>query len=61
MVKMFEKNISKDNRDKHFIENLKRIDNVDQQALLIQEFTNKYQIDRHNRFAEDKNLDINNK
>jgi len=53
MIKMFETRIRRDNNDKTFISELKSVKNNDQRALLITQFTNKYQIDRNNRFKED--------
>jgi len=53
MLDMFEKNISRDNGDKTFLQALKKVTNKDQKALLITQFTDKYQVDRNNRFLED--------
>jgi predicted deacetylase len=53
MIKMFETTIRRDNNDKEFLKMLKQVKNNDQRALLITNFTNKYQIDRNNRFLED--------
>jgi hypothetical protein len=53
MLKMFETTIRRDNNDKNFIKELKKVKNDSQKALLITKFTDKYQIDRNNRFLED--------